>query len=139
MVLFDGYGPRIVALENSLSFQMVSILFLPFFCFWSVLPKLQASLGRIGEAVQATQRQQSGAICVAATADVIGAVWYPALINKVGNIHPANQKFLRFFFFAALRLFAGPIVLVKHKENERIGKVRKTICSALPIVIEIAE
>jgi hypothetical protein len=45
--------------------------------------------------------------------------------------------------FAALRLLAeyesaGQIVLVQHKENERIGEARITIRSALPIVIEIA-
>jgi hypothetical protein len=33
---------------------------------------------------------------------------------------------------------AGQIELAQHKENERIGKARKTIRSALPIVIEIA-
>ncbi len=32
---------------------------------------------------------------------------------------------------------AGPIVLAQHKENKRIGEVRVTIRSALPIVIEI--
>jgi hypothetical protein len=33
---------------------------------------------------------------------------------------------------------AGQIVLVQHKKNERIGEAWKTICSASPIVIEIA-
>jgi hypothetical protein len=54
MVFFDGYGPRIVELDIILSIYVVSILLMPFFRFQSIWPKLWASLGRIGEAVQAT-------------------------------------------------------------------------------------
>ncbi len=54
MVFFDGYGLHIVALDIILSINVISILLMPFFRFQSVWPKLWASLGRIGEAVQAT-------------------------------------------------------------------------------------
>jgi hypothetical protein len=54
MVFFDGYGPRIVALDIILLIYVISILFMHFFRFRSVWPKLWASSGRIGEAVRAT-------------------------------------------------------------------------------------
>jgi hypothetical protein len=38
-----------MVLEIILSFQVVSVLFLPFFHFQSILPKLWASSERIGE------------------------------------------------------------------------------------------
>jgi hypothetical protein len=54
MVLIEAYGPRTVALGILLSFYLDFILVLPYFCFRSVLPKLSASSGEIGEAVRAT-------------------------------------------------------------------------------------
>ncbi len=113
MVLFDGYGPRIVALGINLSIQVVSILFMPYFRFRSVRPKLQASSGRIGEAVRATQRQQYWRY-IAENANIIGAAWLTALIGEAGKRSPhlqANSQrqyevFADFFMFAALRLLA---------------------------------
>jgi hypothetical protein len=47
--------------------------------------------------------------------------------------------FLCFLRFVYLRVrIAEEIVLAQHKENKRIGKARKSIRSASPIVIEIA-
>jgi hypothetical protein len=48
------------------------------------------------------------------------------------------------FFYVRCALPIGvvrivePIVLAQHKENERIGEARLTICSTSPIFIEIA-
>ncbi len=153
MVLFDGYGPRIVALNIILSIQVVSILFMPYFYFRSVRPKLQASSGRIGEAVRATQRQQYWRY-IAETANIIGAAWLTALIGEAGKRSPhlqakrgefvaPIQSFRRFFKVRCASPICGtriavPIVLAQHKENERIGEARETIRSASPIVIEIA-
>jgi hypothetical protein len=50
MVSTDVYGPVTVALGIFMSFYFVFILLLPFFRFWSVLPNLLASSGKIGEA-----------------------------------------------------------------------------------------
>jgi hypothetical protein len=67
-----------------------------------------------------------------------------APIGKAGQIRRANMKFCTDFFYVHCALPIGgvrivaPIVLAQHKENERIGEARLTICSALPIVIEIA-
>jgi hypothetical protein len=85
---------------------------------------------------------------------VIGATLLPALKGEAGHLHRANRRsaansqrqlevFADFFFIhCALPIcgerIAGPIVLALHKGNERIGKARTTICSASPIVIEIA-
>ncbi len=148
MVLFDGYGPRIVALGINLSIQVVSILFMPYFRFRSVRPKLQASSGRIGEAVRATQRY------IAKNANIIGAAWLTALIGEAGK-RSLHLQAKRGEFVAPIRSFRGffyvrcaspiggiriaaPIVLAQYKENERIGEARETIRSASPIVIEIA-
>jgi hypothetical protein len=66
-----------------------------------------------------------------------------APIGEAGRIRSANTNFLQIFYvrcaspIGGIRI-AGPIVLVQHKENERIGKARETIPSASPIVIEIA-
>ncbi len=153
MVFFDGYGPRIVALGIILLIQVVSILFMSYFCFRSVRSKLQASSGRIGEAVRATQRQQYWRY-IADTANIIGAAWLTALIGEVGKRSPHQyakrgefvapiQSFRGFFYvrcaspLGGIRI-AAPIVLAQHKENERIGEARETIRSVLPIVIEIA-
>jgi hypothetical protein len=66
-----------------------------------------------------------------------------APISEAGQIRSANKKFSRIFFLHCAKPIGGvripePIVLAQHKENERIGKARKTVHSALPIVIEIA-
>ncbi len=116
MVLFDGYGPRIVVLGIILSILVVSILFMPYFRFRSVWPKLQASSGRIGEAVQATQCQQYWRY-IAETANIIGAAWLTALIGEAGkrSLHLQAKRgefvvpirsFRGFFMFAALCLLA---------------------------------
>ncbi len=62
----------------------------------------------------------------------------------MGQISSANIKFSQIFYVhCALAIgrigIAAPIVLAQHKENEKIGKVQVTICSASPIVIEIAQ
>ncbi len=153
MVLIVGYGPRIVALGINLSIQVVSILFMPYFRFRSVRPKLQVSSGRIGEAVRATQRQQYWRY-IAENANIIGAEWLTALIGEAGKRSPHLQakwgefvapirSFRGFFYVRCASPIGGipiaaPIVLAQHKENERIGEARETICSASPIVIEIA-
>jgi hypothetical protein len=53
MVLFDGYGPCIVALDIILSFLggLHVVFTVPYFRFRSVLPKLLVSSGRIVVAV----------------------------------------------------------------------------------------
>jgi hypothetical protein len=64
-------------------------------------------------------------------------------IGEAGRIHSANTKFSQIFYvrcglpISEVRI-TEQIVLAQHKENERIGKARKTVCSASPIVIEIA-
>ncbi len=146
MVLFDGYGPQIVALDIILLIQLVSILFMPFFLFLSVRPELQASSGRIVEVVRATQRQQYWRY-IAATANIIGAAWHPVLIGEAGERSPHLQakrgefvapgrSFADFFMFAELGLLAEHES--QDQENERIGKAQTTIRSASPIVIEIS-
>ncbi len=153
MVLFDRYRPRIMALDIILSIQVVSILFMPYFCFRSVRPELQAISGRIGEAVRATQRQQYRRY-IAETANIIGAAWQTALIGEVGKRSPhlqakrgefvaPIQRFRRFFYVRCASPIGGlrivvPIVLAQHKEKERIGEARLTVRSASPIDIEIA-
>ncbi len=153
MVLFDGYRPCIMALDIILSIQVVSILFLPYFRFRSVRPKLQANSGQIGEAVRATQRQQNWRY-LAETANITGAAWHTALIGEAGN-RSLHLQAKRGEFVAPMRSFRGffyvrcaspigavqivaPIVLAQYKDNERIGEARLAIRSALPIVIEIA-
>ncbi len=153
MVLFDGYRPRIVALDIILSIQVVSILFMPYFCFRSVRAELQAISGRIVEAVRATQRQQYMRY-IAETANITGAAWQTALIGEAGKCSPHLQA-KRGEFVAPIRSFRGffyvrcaspiggvqivaLIVLAQHKENERIGEARLTVRSASPIDIEIA-
>jgi hypothetical protein len=54
MVLIEAHGPRTVALGILLLFNLDFILVLQYFCFRSVLSKLQVSSGRIGETVRAT-------------------------------------------------------------------------------------
>jgi hypothetical protein len=54
MVLIDVYGPGTVALGVLLSFYFAVFLFVSYFHFWSVLPNLQASFGKMGEALVAT-------------------------------------------------------------------------------------
>ncbi len=153
MVLFDGYRPRIVALDIILSIQVVSIWFMPYFRFQSVRPELQAISGRIGEAVRATKRQQYRRY-IAETANITGAVWQTALIGRAGKRSPHLQakcgefvapirSFRGFFYVRCASPIGGvrivaPIVLAQHKENKRIGEARLTLCSASPIDIEIA-
>ncbi len=62
---------------------------------------------------------------------------FAAPIGEAGQIRSANMKFSRTSPIGGIRM-AAPIVLAQHKENERIGEARVTICSASPIVIEIA-
>jgi hypothetical protein len=63
---------------------------------------------------------------------------------KRGKFAAPIRSFCGFFFYIRCASpigrvqIAGPIVLAQHKENERTGKARMPICSALPIVIEIA-
>ncbi len=94
MVLIEAQEPWTVALGILLLFYLDFILVLPYFRFRSVLSNLQASSGSIGEAVQATQRQQNWRY-IAATATIIGAAWHSALLGKTGRIRSANKKFLR--------------------------------------------
>ncbi len=153
MVLFDGYRPRIVALDIIQSIQVVSILFMPYFCFRPVRPKLQVSSGRIGEAVRATQRQQYWRY-IAETANITGAEWQKALIGEAGNRSPHLQakrgefvapiiRFSRIFHIcrpspiSGVRI-AAPIVLAQHKEHERIGEAQTPVRCASPIVIELS-
>ncbi len=85
---------------------------------------------------------------------VIGATSISALKGEAGRLCCANRRnasnsqrqykvFADFFYvrcaspISRVRI-AAPIVLAQHKDNERIGEARKTIRSALPIVIEIA-
>ncbi len=87
---------------------------------------------------------------VAATADIIGAAWHPALKGEADNahrayrrIHSANNKFSRIFYFRSTSPISGvritgPIVLVQHKGHERIGKAQMPIRRALLLVLEIA-
>ncbi len=153
MVSIEAQEPWTVALGVLLSFYLDFILVLPYFRFWSVLPKLQASSGSMDEAVRVPQRQQNWCY-IAATADIIGAAWQLSLIGEAGERSPHLQakwgkfvapirSFRGFFYVRCASPISGvriaeQIVLVQHKENERTGKARKTICSALPIVIEIA-
>jgi hypothetical protein len=80
-----------------------------------------------------------GTIYVAATADIIGAAWHPALKGEADNARRAYRpigeftaqiiSFRGFFYFRSASPFsgvriAGPIVLVQHKGHERIGKAR---------------
>ncbi len=151
MVLFDRYRPRIVVLDIILSIQVVSILIMPYFRFRSVRPELQASSGRIGEAVQATQRQQYWRY-IAETANITGAAWHTALIGgnarrtygrSGANSQRQYEVFADFFYvrcaspIGRVRIIA-PIVLAQHKENKRLGEARLTVRSASPIVREIA-
>ncbi len=132
MVLIETQEPRTVALGVLLSFYLDFILVLPYFCFQSVLPKLQASSGSIGEAVRAIQRQQNWRY-IAATANIIGAARHSALIGEAGERLPHLQA-KRGEFIAPIRSFRGffnvrfaspisgvriaaPIVLAQHKEN----------------------
>ncbi len=153
MVLIEAQEPWTVALGILLSFYLGFILFLPYFRFRSVMPKLQASSGSIGEAVQATQRQQNWRY-IAATANIIGAAWHLALIGEAGERSPCLQakrsefvapiqSFRGFFYVRCASPISGvriaaPIVLAQHKENKRIGEGRLTIRSASPIVTELA-
>jgi hypothetical protein len=84
---------------------------------------------------------------------VIGATLFPALKGEVRHLRNANRQkrgkfaapigsFHGFIFIRCAspiggERIAGPIVLVLHKGNERIGEERTTIPSALPIVIEL--
>ncbi len=54
--------------------------------------------------------------------------------------HSSNEKFSQIFLLFATGSvgFAGPIVLVKHKGNERIGKAGTPIYCTLSIVVKIA-
>jgi hypothetical protein len=88
------------------------------------------------------------------TVDIIGTVWHPALIGKSRNARCAYRQsgvnsqgqlevFAVFFFipcasFISRVWIAGPIVLVQHKGNERIGEAPTSIRRASPIVIEIS-
>ncbi len=68
---------------------------------------------------------------------------FAAPIGEVRRICSANKKFSQIFFIrCALPIsgerIAAPVVLAQHKEHERIDEAQKTICSASPIVIEIA-
>ncbi len=153
MVLKEAQEPRTVVLGVLLSFNLDFISVLPYFRFRSVLPKLQASSGSIGEAVRATQRQQNWCY-IAATANIIGAERHSALIGEAGERSPhlqakrgefvaPIQSFRGFFYVRCASPISGvlitaPIVLAQHKENERIGEARITIRSASPIVIELA-
>jgi hypothetical protein len=67
---------------------------------------------------------------------------FAAPIGKAGQIRSANKKFPWIFFYSLRFAYwqiriAGPIVLVQHKRNERMCEAGTTVCSALPIVIEI--
>jgi hypothetical protein len=66
-----------------------------------------------------------------------------APICEAGRIRRANMKFSQIFYVCCVLptgevRITGQIVLAQHKENERIGKARITICRASSIVIEIA-
>ncbi len=66
-----------------------------------------------------------------------------APIGEAPQIRSANMNFSRNFYVRCASPISGvriaaPLVLAQHKENERIGKARITIRSALPIVIELA-
>ncbi len=153
MVLIEAQGPRTAALDILLSFYLDLILVLPYFCFRSLLPEVQGSSGTIGEAVRATQRHQFWRY-IAATDNIIGAAWNSALMGEAGkrrrtyrrsaaNSQRQYEVFTDFFYDRCASPISGvqiaeQIVLAQHKENERIGKARKTIRSALPIVTEIA-
>ncbi len=116
MVLIEAQVPQTVALGILLSFYLDFILILPYFRFRSVLPKIQASSGKIGEAVRATQRQQYLRY-IDVTAYINGATSRPALIGEAGRTLRAYRRseansqrqyvvFADFCLFAALRLLA---------------------------------
>ncbi len=143
MVLIEAQGPRTVALGILLSFYLDFILVLQYFRFWSVLHKLQASSGKIGEAIRATQRQQYWRY-IDGTANINGTVLRPALIGEAGALSAAALSFFRGFLYircaspiSGARI-AAPIVLALHKEHERIGKEWTSMRSGSPIVIELA-
>ncbi len=132
MVLMEAQGPQTVALGILLSFYLDFILVLPYFRFQSVLPKLQASSGRIGEAVRATQRHQNWHY-IAATANIIGAAWHQALIGAAGELSRISSQsgansqrqyevLADFFMFSVLRLLAE----YKSQDKQQWCSIRKT-------------
>ncbi len=149
MALIDVNGPGTVPLGIFMLFFFAVILFLPYFHFWSVLPKLQASSGKIGEALRAMQRQLYWCYiemllalrCTLRLKAKQGA--FAAPIGEAQRIGSPNKKFSQIFFIRCASPTGGvqialPIVWAQHKGNKRIGKSRTSICCASPIVIEIA-
>ncbi len=96
MVLIEVQGLRTVALGILLSFCLDLTLVVQYFRLRSVLPKLQASSGRTGEAVRATQRQQ---------------IWRENTCHTFRrsdeNLQHQCEFFADFFMFSAFRLFAS--------------------------------
>ncbi len=132
MVFIEAKGPQTVELSILLSFCLDFILVSPYFLFRSVLPKLQASSGKIGEAVQATQGQQNWRYIVA-TANIIGAAWHSALIGEAGERSPHLQA-KRAEFVAPILSFCGffhvhcasPIVEYASQDKQYWRSIRKT-------------
>ncbi len=153
MVLIEAQVSQTVALGILLSFYLDFILILPYFRFWPVLPKLQVSSGKIGEAVRATQYQKY-LHHIDVTAYINGAASCPALIGEAGHTLQTNRRseaklqcqqvvFADFCLFTALRLLAAhesqrQQLLAQHKEHERIGEARTYMCRASPIVLKLA-
>ncbi len=136
-MLIHGYRPQIVALDIIFLFQFAFILFLAYFRFRSVLPNLQASSGKIGEALRAPT-------VLALYRNIIGATLHPALEGEVERLRGAPQQAKRGEFIAPIKGFRGfffirctpptggvriaaPIVLAQYKGNERIGEVRRGV------------
>ncbi len=149
MVSIEAQQPRTVALGVLLSFYLDFILVLPYFRFQSVLPKVQASSGTIGEAVRATQCHQYWR-CIAATDNIIGAAQNTVLIGKAGersaHLQAKRSEFVApirsfhgFFMFAALHLLAKYELqnkqywrsIRKTKEQAKRGKLLATLCLLL--------
>jgi hypothetical protein len=65
---------------------------------------------------------------------------FATAIGEAGQIRSANKKILWIFFIRCISPIGevripGPIVLEQRMQNKRIGEVRTTSCSTLPIVI----
>ena len=145
MVLIEAQGPRTVALGILLSFYLDFILVFPYFRFRSVLPNLQASSGKLSEALRATQRQLYWRYIeslLALRRFLRLKAKRGAFAAPIGEFAAPIITFSWIFHICHASPISGvrivaPIVLAQHKDNERIGKARTTIRSTSPIVIEI--
>ncbi len=148
MVLIEAQEPRTVALGILLSFYLDFI----WFCHISVSGQYCPNYRRVlDQQVKRCEQRSANRI---ATANIIGAAWHSVLLGEAGErlLHLQAKRgefvapirsFCGFFYVRCASPISGvriaaPIVLVQHKENERIGEVRITILSASPIVIELA-